>query len=220
MPPFDAPSAAALAQEVIRAADFAFFDFFGDPLRVTSFGMDVTVTGSGDPELDGTYSSISSKVIDLGDVDQKEGGSGTLICSLSGMLSLDQDLLAEIADTSQWRGRTVRRWKRLYDASNAAVGAFVPYYTGYMVSVEILPSAETQTIRLQCENYLALLNRASNRSYLGQREFDSGDLSAAATIGAANGASAGPGAAAGGGGFGGSVAAFAGASAATMMRER
>jgi hypothetical protein len=64
----------------------------------------------------------------------------------------------------------------------------VPYYTGYMTSVGIADSPKTQAIRLSVENYLAAFNQASNRSYLGQKDYDSADTSAAATIAAANGA--------------------------------
>lgn len=203
MPTFDTAAAGALNRDVIRAADFAFFDFSGAPLRVTTFGADVTVTASGDSELDGTYSAVSAKLVDLGEVSHGEGGSGTLVAQLSGILTLDADMLADIADTTKWRGRVIRRWKRLYDENDATVGAFAPYYTGYMVSVEILPSRESQIIRVQCENYLAMLKQPSNRTYLGQKNYDSADTSAAATISAANGASRGPGAAVGGNGGGG-----------------
>jgi hypothetical protein len=205
VPPFDATAVTALDQPVIRAADFVFLDFLGDPLRATTFGADVTVSGSGDSELDGTYSSVSATVLSLGEIGQKEGGSETMVVELSGILSIDSALLAEIADTSKWRGRPIRRWKRLYDESNAALGAFAPIYTGYMVSVEIVPSPESQSIRLHCENYLALLSQASNRSYLGQKDYDPADTSAQATIGAANGATNGPAALVtpgGGGGLG------------------
>jgi hypothetical protein len=82
----------------------------------------------------------------------------------------------------------------------------VPFYTGYMAAVSILPAPKGQTIQLQIENYLAAFNQASNRSYQGQKDYDPADTSAAATLAAANGAR-GPGgatlpAAAGGGNTG------------------
>jgi hypothetical protein len=204
MPAFDATAAAALNASVIRAADFLFLDILGDPIRVTTFGGGVVVAGSGDPELDGTYSGVSSKILDVGEVEQEEGGSGSLVVTLSGILSLDSALLAEIGDRSKWQGRVIRRWKRLFDENDASIGAFVPTYTGYMVSVEIIPSPKTQTIRLTCENYRVLLSGPSGRSYLRQQDFDAADTSAAASMGAANRARAvgtGVGAASGGGGI-------------------
>lgn len=191
MPAFDAPAAAALAQATIIPAEFVFVDF-GDPLRVTTFGRDVTVTGSGDPELDGTYSAVSAKLLEFGETTQKEGGSEQFTVTMSGILSIDPELLAAIGDVSKWRGRVIRRWKRLYDEADVAIGAFVPHETGYMLQPEILPSPEAQTIRMHCANYLAAFSQASGRSYLGQADYDAADQSARATIGAANNATSGP----------------------------
>jgi hypothetical protein len=79
-------------------------------------------------------------------------------------------------------------WFAVYDAAGVTQqGAIVPYYTGYMSSIDS-SQPETQTIRLSVENYLAAFNQASNRSYLNQKDYDSADVSAAATLAAANGA--------------------------------
>ena len=69
-----------------------------------------------------------------------------------------------------------------------------------------MPSPKTQTIQLKVENYLAAFAHASNRSYLNQGDYDAADVSAAATISAANGARHGGGggySSGGGGGVGG-----------------
>jgi len=126
-------------------------------------------------------------VIDVGPVNHADGGSDTVTIELSGIITIDTDLLNEIGDVSKWRGRVVRLWFQIYDENNAAQGAIVPYYTGYMSAVEIEPSPERQVIRLKVENYLATLNHASNRSYMNQADYDSLDSSAAATLAAANG---------------------------------
>lgn len=206
MPQMDATAIAALNEPVIAPAFFVFLDVDGDPVRITTFGADVTFAATGDDDLDGeTYLSMDARVIDIGDVSNSEGGSDTLTIDLSGIVTIDTDLLNAIGDKTKWRGRTARLWFQLYDPSNATLGAIVPYYTGYMSSVAIMPSPKTQVIRLSIENYLAVFNQASNRSYLNQKYYDSGDASAGATIAAANGTKPGgsEGRASGGGGGGG-----------------
>jgi hypothetical protein len=92
---------------------------------------------------------------------------------------------------------------RVHDESGTQQGAIIPYRTCYMTDVRIVPAAESQTIEVEAENYLTILKEASHRTYLDQASFDSGDLSAAATIGAANGAQTGPASAIGVSGGGG-----------------
>ena len=188
MPTMDSAAKAALDQTVICPAFFIYLDIQGDPIRVTTFGQDVTFSGTGDADLDGlTFSSVSSEVLSVGEVENSEGGSDTLLVDLSGVVTIDTALLNDIGNTSKWRGRPCRLWFRIYDENDVAQGAIVPYYTGYASAVEIFPSPETQMIRLKVENYLAAFNQASNRSYLNQKDYDSADTSAQATIAAANG---------------------------------
>ena len=205
MPPFDALGIAALEQEVVRPAFFALIDVQGDVMRVTTAGYNVTFTGTGDPDLDGqTFSAVDPDVVEIGEVTHREGGSETLTLGLSGILELDADTLNNIGDRTKWQGRTLRLWMLVRDATGAAQGGVVPYYTGYMAAAEVVPSPEEQIIRMAVENYLsALTARASNRGYLNQSEYDAADQSARATIGSANGSNTGPGAGIGGGGSGG-----------------
>lgn len=189
MPTMDATAKAALDESVIAPAFFLYLDVSGDPIRITTFGKDVTFAATGDTDLDTfTFSSMDARAIEVGDVKNAEGGSETLTIDLSGIISIDQDLLDAIGDQALWRGRTARLWFQLYSMADAAVGAIVPYYTGYMSSVSIIPSPTTQAIRLSVENYLAAFNQPSNRSYLDQARYDAADISAGATIVAANGA--------------------------------
>ena len=179
-----------------RPIFFAFLDFDGDPVRVTTAGYSVAFSGTGDPDLDGkTYSALDPRFIDVGEVGYREGGSETLTCSLSGILGLDSDTLSLIGDRSKWQGRPARLWVLLKDEAGTQQGAVAPYYSGYMSEVEILPAPDEQTIRLRIEHYLAALNTASNRTYLSQSRFDAADQSAKASTGAANAGKAGPGAA-------------------------
>jgi hypothetical protein len=193
MPTFDPVAKAALDQQVIAPAFFGFIDILGDPIRVTTYGANVIFSESADPELDGEFKAIDPKVIDIGPITNREGGSETVSLMLSGLLLPDAELLALMGDQSKWRGRVVRLWMMIYNEDGIQQGAIVPYSTGYMVGLDLIPSAQSQILRLRVENYLTLLAQPSNRSYLGQNQYDAGDTSAAATIGAANNASTGPG---------------------------
>lgn len=194
MPNFDATAISALdSSEVIQPAFFCWLDILGDPLRATTWSSDVTFAGTGDADLDGnTFLAIDPTVAEVSTVQHREGGSDSVTVSLSGLLLPDADLLATIGDRANWQGRPARLWMRIHDETGTAQGAVAAYYTGYMMALEIVPAADSQTIRITIENYLALLSAPSNRTYLDQERYDSGDLSAKATIGAANGAKAGP----------------------------
>ena len=76
-----------------------------------------------------------------------------------------------------------------------------------MVSLAQAGSASEQKISVTIESYLAVLSQPSNRTYMDQSRYDSGDNSAAAAIAIANGnftgALAGSGGASGGQYFGG-----------------
>lgn len=187
MPAFDATAAAALEHD-FAPAFFILVDIQGDPIRLTTFGADVTFSGTGDSDLNGkTFFAFDPRAIQVSDVANSESGSDTLSIDLSGIVDIDDDLMQEIVVPSKWRGRLVRLWMQIYDVTGATQqGAVVPYYTGYASSIIILPSAKTQTIRLQAENYLAAFNQASNRDYLNQKDYDPSDTSANATLAAAN----------------------------------
>jgi hypothetical protein len=201
VPDLDATAKAAVAGTGLACAWFIFLDFAGDPLRSTTFPADVAFAGTGDGDLDGqTFVAWGGELVDVGDVANAESGSDTLTVTLSGIVSLDAALLADIGDKSKWQGRLARLWFRLYDPTGTTPqGAIVSYYTGYMSSVRLKASADTQTIELSVENYLAYTTQPSNRSYLNQKDYDPADNSAAATIAAANGLKRNTGASPGGG---------------------
>lgn len=187
MPQMDSTAKAAIAVDH-AVAWFVFVDIVADPIRITTFGADVTFSGTGDANLDGsTFLAFDPRVIQIGEVANAEGGSDTLQIDISAATGVAADLMSEIIDVTKWRGRLVRLWFRVYDPTGAtAQGAIVAYYTGYASSVTVLPSAKNQVIRLSVENYLASFNQASNRSYLSQKSYDSNDSSAEATLAAAN----------------------------------
>lgn len=189
MPTLDATAKTAVAGSAASFAFFIWLDIVGDPLRITTLGADITPSGAGDAEFDGAlFHAFDARAIRVGDVSNSENGSDTLEVELSGITSIPEDLMQEIADTTKWRGRTCRLWMRIYDETGTTPqGGYVPYYTGYASSVKVKPSPETQTILMEIENYLAgPAMQASNRSYLNQKDYDSTDTSAQATLAAAN----------------------------------
>ena len=56
-----------------------------------------------------------------------------------------------------------------------------------MTALKHSGSAEGQQLSVTIESYLAVFSVASNRTYLDQERYDSGDLSAQAAIAIANG---------------------------------
>jgi hypothetical protein len=190
MPTMDSTAAAAIAGSAFAPGFFIFLDVSGDPIRATTVGSNVTFASTGDPDLDGkTFNAFDGRFVEVGEVANTETGSDTLTIELSGIVSIDSTLLNEIGNPALWQGRSCRLWFQIYDAAGTTPqGAIVPYYTGYMSSVRIQPSPKGQTIRVSIENYLAAFSDPSNRSYLNQKDYDSADVSAAATIAASNGA--------------------------------
>lgn len=90
--------------------------------------------------------------------------------------------------SSTAKGRLARLWFLTLNEAGDRVGAVVPYYTGRMVGFSISGSATMQTAKITIESYLASLTAASNRTYLDQGDFVTGDSSASLTLAVANGA--------------------------------
>ena len=189
----DATAAAALEASVVKPVWYAYLDFDTDPVRANSSGVDVAVSGTGDADLDGfDFLGISHAFVDVGPVRNSVGGSNSVTATLSGITGLDDDILALLADPANWRGRAARLWRVIRNGSNVQQGGFQPYYTGYMTGLKIGGDASGQVITVTIETYLAAFSQASNRTYLEQDRYDSGDLSARAGIAIANGISSNP----------------------------
>lgn len=204
MPTVDATALTGLGQTVVQPAYFIWLDFVGGAVRMTNWGPgDVTIAASGDSEFDGTYEAQDPTLLSVGDVSNQTGGSETLTVSLSGIVGIDTSVLNIIGDRTKWYRRTARLWMRVHDEAGTQQGAVVPFYTGYMIDVRIVPKPETQTIEVECENYLSIMRDASRRTYLDQGLFDAADISAKATVGSASGAATGPAAMIGASGFAG-----------------
>lgn len=171
-------------------AYIGFLDILGDPIRVTTAPRSLSFTGTGDSDLDGfTFSAVDPKFISVGQITMKEGGADTVTCTLSGLIGIDTTLLNQIGTKANWQGRVARLWQVQLTPDFSQIGNVWPWFTGYMTVPKIVGDASSQTIQLDIESFLSFLTAPSNRTYLSQPEFDSGDTSANASIAAANGQS-------------------------------
>lgn len=184
----DTTAIAALQAEVIKPVFYAFLDIAGGQVRCNTSGADVTPSGTGDTDLDGKlFTGISGAFIDIGEVAYRQGGSESVTATLSGIPEVDAASLALLADPANWRGRDARLWRVIRNAANVQQGGYHAYYTGRMTGLSHSADDDGQTISVTIESYLAVFSEASNRTYLSQDQYDSGDLSAKASIAIANG---------------------------------
>lgn len=199
----DATTQTALEEEILRWRVLAYADFVGDTLRATSAPRDVVIGASGDAELDGIYDSYPADLIAISNVKHNEDGSDTVTMSMSGLIVNNVTFLNLIGNKANWQGRIARLWFYNVDANEQLVGSYIPYYTGYMNDIQISGDPASQTVAVSIENYLSSISGGSNKTYMNQKDFDSGDNSAAATIAAANGLDGATGSNSGYGGGGG-----------------
>lgn len=189
----DATAGAALENnQHINPVYFIFMDFDGDPLRANTSGRDITLAGTGQPDLDGEYFGVSGKVVSVSPVQMSSGGSKPVTVRLSGLPDIDDDLLDGIHDRSVWQSRTARLWQLIRDVDRVQQGGIRHYHTGYMMNVVIRGAKGSQIIDMVVESYLASFSTPSGRTYLDAEEFDPGDMSARAAIAIANGVSGNP----------------------------
>ena len=183
----DTAHAAALDEEVVKPVWFASLDFVGDPVRANTSGANITPSGTGDADLDGVeFLGITADLVSVSSVRMREGGSDAVTAELSGIQGLDATDLALLNNPANWRGRDARLWRIVRNAANVQQGGFHPYYTGKIVNLTHSGRGADQVIRVTIESYLAVFSEASNRTYLDQADYDSGDLSARASIATAN----------------------------------
>jgi hypothetical protein len=192
---------AAAENVVVRWRTLVFIDFDGDPVRVTTGLYPLTVSASGDAELDGSYEPIDHRLLSIGDIDQSESGNGKQEFTLSALPD-DVDLFNVAADRTKWQGRVVRVWQYFVDSDENLIGQYNGIYTGYCDDLVWNGDGGFQTVTLEAENYLTVLNGSSNKNYLMQSQFDAGDLSPLAILASANGLGGGGTPAYGGGGAG------------------
>jgi len=179
----------AIEAPLVYARWVCYLDVVGDPLRASTGLYDKTFSGTGDPDLDGdTYVSYPSDLISVSEVQHDEAGSNQVSVSMSGLIVNNVDFLNTIGNRSNWQGRTARLWWYVVDENETQIGEVYGYYTGYMNDIVINGSPDAQTITMTIEHYLVTLTNTTNKTYQMQKEYDSGDESAARSIAAANGA--------------------------------
>ncbi len=186
----DAAAAEALAARVRRPVTFCYLDIAGDVVRVTDAPYSMTFANTGDEDLDGfTFEAVDPRVVSVGPVKAREGGSDTVTLRLSGLIGIDGDTMNAIGNKARWQGRDARLWKAMLDPDELGrIGAIWSYYVGYMSVPKIIGDQQSQTISLDLESYLAFFGQASNRSYLDQQLYDPDDRSAELAVAIANGA--------------------------------
>jgi len=184
----DPVHSAALDAAHIKPVWFAWLDITGDPVRANTSGANVTPTATGDDDLDDfEFIGISGSLVEISSVKVREGGSESVTAELSGIQGLDSDTIDLLADPANWRGRDARLWRLVRNSANVQQGGYHAYYTGKMTALSHSGNSEGQVLRVTIESYLAVFSEASNRTYLDQERYDSGDLSARAAIAIANG---------------------------------
>ncbi|WP_298810627.1 hypothetical protein [uncultured Sphingomonas sp.] len=187
----DSAGAIALAARLRHPVTFCFLDIRDEPVRVTNAPYAFTFANTGDVDLDGfTFEEVDPRVVSVGTVKARDGGSDTLALELSGLPGVDAELIEQIGTRANWQGRDARLWKAMLDPEDPTrILSLWSYYTGYMAVPRIGGDRSSQTITLEVETYLAFFGQASNRTYLDQSSFDPGDRSAELSIAIANGAS-------------------------------
>ncbi|MEZ0495396.1 hypothetical protein [Sphingomonas sp. IW22] len=180
----------ALAADIRRPVDFAFLDIGDEPLRVTTAPSHVSISGTGDEDLDGfTFQALDPMFVSVGRIRSKEGGGDTVTLTLSGLAGVDAALMTDLGNKANYAGRDARLWKAmLHPDTLGQIGAIWCYYTGYMSVPRIVGDRSSQVITLDVESYLGFFSQASNRTYQDQQVYDPGDRSAELAVAIANGA--------------------------------
>lgn len=183
---------AVIEGQIVNARWVCYLDVDTDPLRATTGLYNKTFTGTGDVDLDGfTFESYPAELISVSEVQHDESGSNQVAVTMSGLVVNNAAFLALIGDRTKWQGRTARLWWYVVDENETQITSDVyGYYTGYMNDITINGSPDQQSITMTIEHYLTTLTITTNKTYAMQKEFDSGDFSADASIAVANGTSA------------------------------
>lgn len=187
---YDSAAAAQLDAEIIKPRWYAWLDIAGDPLRATTSPANVLFPSTvPDPDLKNQiFYAYRPEVVNISEVRHQKGGAGQVTATLSGLVLPDNTLLNLIADPANWQGRIARLWQGIHDQTGIQQGAVVPYYGGFMSSIEITGEPTQQEIHCIIDSFPASWSRASGRTYMDQEKYDPSDLSAAATLSASNGA--------------------------------
>ncbi len=185
----DATAIAAIDQSHVRPVHLAWLDFASEQVRSNSSGANITLSGMPDADANGTFVGISPDFADVSAISVREGGTEAVTVTLSGIPGLDDEMLEELSEPANWRGRECRLWRYFQNGAGGREGGVQSLYTGLMTNLEVGGSPEQQAVTITVESYIAALSEASNRTYMDQYLFDPGDKSADAAPGIANGTS-------------------------------
>lgn len=187
----DAAAVGMMGRFIRRPINLIWLDIAEEPVWVTDAPYSLQIVGTGDEDLDGkTFSAVDPRFIAVGPVKQKETGTDTVTLKLSGLPSIDDELMTTIGNKANWQGRDVRLWRAMLNPENLQrVGTIWAYHTGFMNVPKITGDSTSQMILLETESYFGLLGQASGGNYLQQSLFDPGDRSADLAIALANGSS-------------------------------
>jgi hypothetical protein len=189
----DASAIAALRSYTtpVNADLLRLLDIVGDPIRVTTAPYSIAFTGTGDADLDGfTFSAVDPEFISVSPVTMKEGGADTVTCTLSGLIGVDTDAAQPDRQQGQLAGprgpAVAAADQRGADAGRRDLAVVHRLHDG----AEDRWRQDQPDDPARYRELSVLHPRASGRSYLNQADYDSGDLSAAASIACANGTTA------------------------------
>lgn len=187
----DGAAQAAIEQDVRREVNFVWLDIAGEEIRVTDAPYSITLSDTGDEELDGTFDAVASEFVSIGPVKAKEGGGDTFTMTLSGLASVDDETMTMIGDKARWQGRDCRTWKGMLDLETLElVGVVWAEHTAVMSVPKVVGDQSSQTIVLEAESYTTFFTQPAGRTYLDQQRYDPGDRSGELAIAIANGANA------------------------------
>lgn len=191
MPRPDATASAALDNNIFPI-HFCFLDIVGDPTRANTSGMQQVISGSGKPDLDGTYLGVPSKLASVSPVKVTDRGTDTVTARLSGIIAIDSASMTILGNRANWKGRKARLWRLIRDSNRTQQGGIQHYYTGYMVNLTHGGDGSHQFMEITIENYIAALAAPAFATLQDQADFDPGDLSPRASVALANGVGGNP----------------------------
>jgi hypothetical protein len=186
------PGDVQLTADGANLALCAYLDLLGDPLRYAlapcSLVMPAsTILPAADADFDNrTFSALDPRFIRISSVRHGPGGAEAVAFTVSGTLEFDSDLLTLLSDPANFRGRTAKIWMLRMGADFVPTHARL-FYQGYMAVPSVAYAPDEQSITVIAENYLSIVGSgAPARTLLSQKEYDSGDNSAAATLAVAS----------------------------------
>ena len=189
-----APTDLQLSAELIRISILVYLDLQDEPLRyclspVTPLVMPGTsLLDEPDADFDGqTFTALDPRFVSISSIRNGESGTERVEFSVAGDIGLDTEVMNALSNPARFRGRAAKVWSVLLNESYQPIAADVDY-VGFMAVPSYGLSASSARITVAAENHAALgAGGAPARTLLSQKLYDSGDNSAAATLGKPDG---------------------------------